>query len=443
MGFADGELGAEVASAATMRDQAKEIWEPAWHMVKRCDGLRKRFGVETTAHTIYQPSTASRFVALSAADDTLDGKNLYLAAIDELHAHKTRGVHDVLETGLGKRSQSMLWEITTAGFNRTGICYEVRTYVTKILLGLVEDETQFGIIYTADTEPYTWTYPDGRTEEIQPDDWATEEALVKANPNWGVSVDVDMVRSLQKKATQVASAVNNFLIKHLCVWVSADTAWMDMRAWDACADPALSLDQFDGEPCIVALDLASKVDIAAMVMLFERDGMYYLFGRYYLPESAAEDSTNSQYSGWVRSGRLITTPGNIIDFDYIENDLRMLKSRFEITEVPFDPFQATQLATRMAAEGFPMLEMGQTVRNMSEPMKELEARVLSGRIRHDGCPVLAWMISNVVAHLDVKDNIYPRKERPENKIDGAVAAIMAVGRKVAAENNVPAVWSLG
>jgi phage terminase large subunit-like protein len=252
-----------------------------------------------------------------------------------------------------------------------------------------------------------------------------------------------MVRSTQRKAMQVASAVNNFLIKHLCVWVSADTAWMDMRAWDACADPTLSLDQFDGEPCIVALDLASKVDIAAMVMLFERDGMYYLFGRYYLPESAAEDSTNSQYSGWVRSGRLITTPGNIIDFDYIENDLRMLKSRFEITEVPFDPFQATQLATRMAAEGFPMLEMGQTVRNMSEPMKELEARVLSGRIRHDGCPVLAWMISNVVAHLDVKDNIYPRKERPENKIDGAVAAIMAVGRKVAAENNVPAVWSLG
>lgn len=420
MAFAEGEGGAEVYSAATTRDQAKEVWEPAWHMVKRSEGLRRKFGVEAMAHSIVQMSSASKFHPLSAADEKLDGKNIHLAVIDELHAHGDRNVHDVLETGIGKRLQSLLWKITTSGFNRTGICYEVRTYVTKILDRVIQDEIYFGIIFTID---------DG-------DDWTTEEALVKANPNWGISVDVDTVRSLQRKAMQLASAVNGFLTKHCDVWVSADTAWMDLRAWEACADHSLKLEQFEGEQCIAALDLASKTDIAALVLLFKREAEYFIFGRFYLPESTAEESTNSQYSGWVRSGRLIATPGNITDYSYIEDDLRSLKSRFEITEAPYDPFQATQLATRMLDEGFPMVEMGQTVRNLSEPMKQFEALVLSGRMKHDGDPVLAWMVSNVVAHTDVKDNIYPRKERPENKIDGAVAGIMALGRAMVSDGGV-------
>lgn len=428
MAFADGEGGAEAYSAATTREQAKEVWEPAWHMVKQSPGLQKRFGVTTSAHSIYQTATASRFHPLSSEGDTLDGKNSQIAVIDELHAHRTRAVHDVMETSIGKRNQSMLWEITTAGFNRTGICYEIRTYVTKVLERVIEDDSYFGCIWTID-------------EDV---DWATEEALAMANPNWGVSVDMDLVRSLQRKAMQVASAVNNFLTKHLDVWVSADTAWMDMRAWDACADPTLNIEDFYGQPCVVALDLASKTDIAAMVLWFERDGEHYLFGRSYLPEAAAEDSTNSQYSGWVREKRIITTPGNITDYEYIENDLRLFKSQFEITEIVYDPFQATYLATRMLAEGMPMVEMGQTVRNLSEPMKQFEALVLSRKLHHNGCPVLGWMVSNVVAHRDVKDNIYPRKERPENKIDLAVAAMMALARKIAGmERAEPSIFALG
>lgn len=415
LAFADGEGGAEVYSAATKKDQAKEIWEPAWHMVRKSEGLRRRFGVEAMAHSITQISTASKFQPLSADDNSLDGLNVYGGLIDEVHAHRTRGVYDVIETGCGKRTQSLLWAITTAGFNRAGICYELRTYVTKILEGVIEDETQFGIIFTID----------------EGDDWTTEEALIKANPNWGISVDPDMVRSLQRKAMQIASAVNNFLVKHFCIWCASDVAWLDPRDWDACADHSLEPDQFAGEQCIVALDLASKVDIAAKMQLFERNGEYYVFGKYYLPEQAVEESANSQYSGWARSGKLTTTPGRITDFDYIENDMRLDKSLYEITEVAYDPFQATQLATRMSAEGFPMVEYGQTVRNMSEPMKQLEALVLSRKIHHNGDPVLAWMMSNVVCHRDVKDNIFPRKERPENKIDGAVALISALGRKLA------------
>jgi phage terminase large subunit-like protein len=232
---------------------------------------------------------------------------------------------------------------------------------------------------------------------------------------------------------QLPSAVNNFKTKHLNEWVNADTAWMDMRAWDACADAGLDLDAFAGQPCWIGLDLASKTDIAALVLLFahpEVSDAFVVFGKYYLPEDTVANSANSQYSGWMRTGRLTVTPGNVIDFSWIEADLIDFASRFEIQSVAFDPFQATQLSTRMMAEGLPMIEVRPTVLNFSEPMKTLEALVLQKKLAHDGDPVLGWMASNVVAHLDAKDNIYPRKERAENKIDGIVALIMALSRAI-------------
>jgi phage terminase large subunit-like protein len=244
---------------------------------------------------------------------------------------------------------------------------------------------------------------------------------------------------LQAKAMQLPSAVNNFKTKHLNEWVNADTAWMDMRAWDACGDPALDIEAFTGQPCWIGLDLASKTDIAALVLVFSHPEVadaYVVFGKYYLPEDTVAAAGNSQYDGWMRTGRLTVTPGNVIDFGWIEADLLELASRFEVQAVAFDPFQATQLSTRMLAEGLPMIEVRPTVLNFSEPMKTLEALVLQKKLTHDGDPVLTWMASNVVAHLDVKDNIYPRKERPENKIDGIVALIMALSRAIKPGENL-------
>lgn len=417
----DGEGGAEVYSFATTRDQAKIVFGDAQNMARRTPGLRTHFGVDVNAHNINVLRTASKFEALSAEGSTLDGLNTHFACVDELHAHKTRAVYDVVETSIGKRVQSLLWVITTAGSNRAGICYEVRGFVIKVLAGVAKDESQFGIVYGLDEE----------------DDWTTEEALIKANPNWGISVMPEVLLPLQAKAMTMPSAANNFKTKHLNEWVNADTAWMDMRAWDACKDPTLDPEQFAGEPTYVALDLASKVDIAAKVALHERtiDGKahYFVFGQYYLPRDTVERGENSQYQGWEHMGLLTVTDGAVIDFDVIEQDLLADCSRFEVREVPYDPFQATQLSTRMAAQGVPMVEMRPTVLNFSEPMKQLEALVLQGRLHHNGDPVLAWMMSNVVAHMDAKDNIYPRKERPENKIDGVVALIMALGRALANE----------
>lgn len=265
----------------------------------------------------------------------------------------------------------------------------------------------------------------------EPDDWTDPAVWPKANPNYGVSVLVEDFERSAREAMNKPSAQNNFLTKRLNVWVNADSAWMDMRAWDRCANPDLKIEDFEGEDCIAAFDLASKVDIAARIMLFRRDKKYFVFGRYYLPEQAAEDGRNSQYSGWSRLGKLVLTDGNVVDYERIESDLLEDAGRFQITEVPYDPFQAMQFSQRMMAEGINMVEMRATVLNFSEPMKELEKIVLEGNLEHDGDPVLTWMVSNVVCHRDVKDNIYPRKEREENKIDGVVALIMALGREMA------------
>jgi phage terminase large subunit-like protein len=414
---ADHEGGAEVYSLATTRDQARIVFGDAQTMARRSPGFRTRFSVNVGAHNMHVLASGSKFEALSAEGSTLDGLNIHFGCVDELHAHKTRTVYDVVETGTGKRDNSLLWVITTAGSNRAGICYEVRTFVSKLLDGVFEDDTQFGIIYGLD---------DG-------DDWTSENALIKANPNWGISVRPEILGPLQAKAMQLPSAVNNFKTKHLNEWVNADTAWMDMRAWDACADTSLDIDNFIGQPCWIGLDLASKTDIAALILIFahpEIADAYLTFGKYYLPEDTVHGAGNSQYSGWMRIDRLTVTPGNVIDFSWIEADLLDMASRFAIQAVAFDPFQATQLSTRMLAEGLPMIEVRPTVLNFSEPMKILEALVLQKKLAHDGDPVLTWMASNVVAHLDVKDNIYPRKERPENKIDGIVALIMALSRAI-------------
>lgn len=410
---ADGEEGAEIISGATTRDQARIVWNDAKRMAEKTTGLQTRFGVETAAQSIFVDKTSSTFKPVSRDQGgNHDGLNVHGGIIDELHAHKTRDLFDVIETATGARRQPLLWLITTAGFNRAGICYEQRAYSKKILESSVNDDEYFAIIYTIDDE----------------DDWTDPKNWEKANPNWGKSVNPEDIARKARKAMEMTAAQNNFLTKHLNMWVNADTAWMDMRAWDACANPSISLDDFEGQSCYLALDLASKLDIASLAIVFKGEEKTTVFVKNYLPEEAAEQGSNSQYSGWVREGRITATEGNTTDYAYIEDDLRELASRFKVMEVGFDPWQANYLAVRLMEEGLPMVEIRQTVANMSEPMKELEALVVSGKLQHDGCPVLTWMISNVVAHSDAKSNIYPRKEFPENKIDGVVAAIMAIGR---------------
>jgi len=414
---ADGEVGAECYSLATKREQALAVWTVARFMAKREPKLCHKHGIEVRARSVMAEDGAAHFQALSSDDNGLDGLNPHFAGIDELHAHRTRAVHDVMDSATGARSQPLLWEITTAGSDTSGICFEIRDYNIKVLESTVDDLQQFGIIYTLDKE------------DIEAKDFFSETSWAKANPNYGVSVNPLDMRRKSKKAIASPGAQSEFLRKHLDVWTQADSPWMDMAAWAACEDKSLTLEDFRGERCFIGEDLASKVDIAAKVRVFVVGEMVYIVtagGSFFLPEARVAQATNASYVAWVESGYLKTTPGNIIDFDDIENSLREDSKMFEVAGIGYDPHQATRHATALLAEGLPMVEVRQTVLALSEPMKEFEALVLSGKLKHDGNPVLTWMVSNVVAHLDAKDNIYPRKSRLENKIDGAVAVIMAL-----------------
>lgn len=429
---ADGEMGAEVYSLATTRDQAAIVFSTAKQMALREPDFRESFGVEVNAHNLWIEESGSKMQALSADGSVLDGLNISGAIVDELHAHPTREVWDVVETATGSRVQPLIGTITTAGTNRAGICYEQRSYVCKILnvtlhrhngLGYrvegdaAEDETYFGIIYTLDDD----------------DQWEDEGVWTKANPNLRVSVKLDDIQRLARKAMQMASAQPNFLTKRLNVWVNADSAWMDMRAWERAATPAEEiLKECADWDCFIGLDLANKRDITAMVALFRKGKQYRLIVRCYLPEDAIEDSTNSQYRGWAATGKIIPAGESEVDYGVIDEDLKDWCSRFKVREVVFDPGFGWDFCKKMAADGLPMVELRPSVMNYSEPMKEVEVAVLSQRIRHDGNPAASWMISNVVCHRDNKDNIYPRKEREQNKIDMPVATIAAMARALAA-----------
>jgi len=412
---ADGESGAEVYSTAVTRDQARISFDIAARMAAKTSGLRDRFGVEVQTHNLYVPSTGSVFRPLASDADSLDGLNIHCAIVDELHAHKSRKVFDAIDTATGSRRQALKWIITTAGSDKNGVCYEQRKYVTEVLLGHVHDERYWGIVYSIDPE----------------DDWTTVEAQRKANPNYGVSVLPDDIATGCGQALVNPQTQNNFKTKRLNVWVSVGTSYFNALSWEQlCKQPIVEAD-YEGCPCWFALDLASKWDVAAFMRLYERGpGQWAIFGSYYLPEdSVAPGMPNYEfYSEWAKAGFLTLTPGQITDYDFIERDLLEWNQRALPAEVCYDPYQATQLATRMGSEGLLMVEIPMTVKQMSEPMKALGAAIIGGDIWHDGDPVMSWMVANVMGHEDVKENVYPRKETRNAKIDGAVATIMALSR---------------
>lgn len=413
---ADNEGGAEIYTAASGREQATLLWGTAKEMTRKCPEFMKKFGVEPMAHRIIQDESSSYFRAVASDAAAIDGFNVHMALVDELHAHKTRDVYDALETGLGKRPQSMIWSITTAGTNLSGICYEVHSYVKQVLEQVHEDDAFFGIIYTLD----------------EGDDWTDEKNWVKSNPNWEVSVEPNMLKSLCQKAMQTPQAQNNFKTKHLNVWCNADNAWMDLEKYDLCMQTEKTLDDFEGQPCFIGLDLSSKVDVTAKVYLFPveegNELVYYSFEKYYLPEAAILESRNSQYSGWEIDGWMEKTFGDMIDASYIRDSIVEDCEKYDVRDIAYDPWQATQMALELDARGLPVIEVRATVANFSEPMKDIDAMIRSQKWRHNGNPVTKWMFSNVVCKYDAKDNIYPRKLKNEQKIDGPVAAIMALAR---------------
>ena len=435
---ADGEHGAEVYSAATTKDQARIVFDDARAMAERTPDLRTYLGVAIMQHSITVAHRASKFLPLSAEGSTLDGLNVHFAVIDELHAHKTRAVYDVIDTARGAREQSLLWNITTAGTDRSGICYERRTHVTKVLDAVITDPSIFGIVYTLDEgdDPH------------DPASWA------KANPNWGKSVLMDDMVSASRKAEAMPSALNNFLTKRLNVWVSGESAWMDMRAWERCAHPILRSDLplFYGAKAWIGLDLAQKKDFAALCLVFEMDTpnadgtpgtakKWAVSTRLYLNELAVQESGNAHLTGWARQDHVQVTDGDITDFDVVAEDLRMLCRNFDVQEIAFDPALSMYFAGKLIEEGLPLVEITQRALFFTPPLIQVENLVLEKKLVHDGNPVMSWMVSNLVVKVSKFNELMsPTKERPENKIDGPIAMLMALGRALGNDGQETSYW---
>ena len=422
---ADGEQGAEIYSAATTRDQARIVFDDAKAMAERTPDLRTYLGVAILTHSITVAHTSSKFSPLAAEASTQDGLNVHFACLDELHAHKKRDLYDVIDTARGAREQSLLWIITTAGSDRSGICYERRTHITKVLDRVIEDETTFGLIYTIDDDD----------DPMEPSSWA------KANPNWLVSVLRDDMEAAARKAAAMPSALNNFLTKRLNVWVSGESPWMDMRAWERCADTTLQLSDFAGEKCWSGLDLAQKKDFAAYVKVFDRKDTWYVFIRLYLNELAVHESGNAHLSGWARSGYVQVTDGDITDFDVLAEDMRADCKQFDMQEIAFDPALSMYFASKLIEEGLPLVEIAQRALFFTPPLLQVENLVLEKKLKFDGNPVMTWMVSNLVVKVSKFNELRsPTKERPENKIDGPMAMLMALGRAMASERTETSFW---
>lgn len=408
----DMEPGAEVYLGATSQDQAKDLlFKPAKYIVEKASVFRERFGIEVNASNLIIPANFSQLKSVIKKPD--DGFNPHCAVVDEYHEHETDEQYSTFDTGMGSREQPLLLVTTTAGSNLGGPCKEMDDVCLQILNRAIDDESLFILIYTPDVD----------------DEWSDPAVLRKVNPNIGISVSEDYLLDQQNIARQSATTQNAFRTKHLNEWIGAKTAWMNMLAYQACRKD-ISLDSFTGRRCYIGLDLATKKDIASMAIVFPPigGGKWTAFVKHYLPDAAVYNGAEPRYKAWAADKWLTVTPGNITDYSYIEDDLIKLRSQFEIAEVPYDPFQATQFSTRMMEEGFSMVEVGATVKNLSEPMKELEALILKRDIEFQIDPVLMWMFGNVTAKLDIKDNIFPNKERYESKIDGVVALIMAISR---------------
>ncbi|GLS83230.1 terminase large subunit [Paraferrimonas haliotis] len=424
---ADNEYGAEVYCGATTEKQALEVFNPARLMAKMLPDLRARFDIAVWAKKLTLPD-GSKFEPVIG--DPGDGSSPNAGIVDEYHEHPDSSQYDTLITGMGSREQPLMWGITTAGFNIDGPCYDMRDRVIQMLDGFehpeLDDPELFGIIYTID-------------EDV---DWKSEEALKMANPNYGVSVSGEYLRSQQLRALKRARYVNAFKTKHLNIWVAGKEAFFDMEAWKRCEDQSLCIEQFTTDDCYLGFDLARKLDMNSKARLFTRtvDGQrhyYSIAPKFWVPEEQLDNDDRrlaELFQKWVNVGCLDATDGAEVDYREILEHAKDVHLETPVNESAIDPHGATNLSHQLADEGLTPITITQNYTNMSDPMKELEAAILAGRFHHDGHPIMTWCVGNVVGkYLPGNDDIVrPIKQKPTNKIDGAVALIMAIGRAMVA-----------
>lgn len=416
----DNEWGAEVYGCASDRQQASIVFDVAVDMVDQCPALKKRIKpVMSVKRLVYQP-TNSFYQVLSAEAYTKHGLNVHAVIFDELHSQPNRELFDVMTKGSGDaRTQPLFFLITTAGTDRHSVCFEQHQKAEDIILGRKIDDTFYPVIYGASDE----------------DDWTSEKVWYDANPSLGYTIDIEKVRNACMSAMDNPAEENIFRQLRLNQWVKQSTRWMQMEKWDACGFPVDERELL-GRECFGGLDLSSTTDITALVLVFPprtEDEKYILLPYFWIPEENMRLRVRRDhvpYDVWEQQGFLKTTEGNVIHYGFIERFIEELGTRYNIREIAFDRWGAVQMVQNLEGMGFTVVPFGQGFKDMSPPSKELMKLTLEQRLAHGGHPVLRWMMDNIFVRTDPAGNIKPDKEKSTEKIDGAVATVMALDRAI-------------
>ena len=417
----EDEPGAQIYSAAGKRDQTKYVFQPVKKMIVAEPELKSR-------SQIYQRSIVvgdKSYQTIAAEATTEHGGRTQLAIVDELHAQATRELVDVLKTSMAGSLQPMMIHLTTSDYEREGsICNATHKYACQVRDNGGDperagyDSSFLPVIYEASRDA----------------DWTDPEVWKAANPNYGITVGEEYLQNACKRAQDEPEFENEFKRLHLNIRTEQAFRWMPMAKWDACTDP-VDPQALLGQDCWAGLDLASVEDMAALVLCFRVGDKYHLLPYFWCPEETAERRERKErqpYVTWARQKLIELTPGNRIDYRYIRKRVNELGKLYKIREVAFDPWNATTLAQQLADEdGFTMAEFRQGTISMNEPMKSMMGLVLGRELCHGGHPVLRWNASNIAARRDASDNVRPDKEKSSEKIDGMVAAIMALARAMA------------
>lgn len=421
----DGEERAEVYGCAADRQQAAIVFDVAADMVRMCPALSKRVKILASQKRLIYTPTNSFYQVLSAEAYSKHGFNIHGVVFDELHIQPNRKLFDVMTKGSGDaRMQPLYFLITTAGTDTHSICYETHQKAKDIIEGRKIDPTFYPVIYGAD----------------ESDDWTDPKVWKKANPSLDITVGIDKVKAACDSAKQNPGEENAFRQLRLNQWVKQAVRWMPMEKWDKCAF-SVDEDELEGRVCYGGLDLSSTTDITAFVLVFpplDNEDKYIVLPYFWIPEDNLTLRVNRDhvpYDVWERQGYLQTTEGNVVHYGFIEQFIERLGERFNIREIAFDRWGAVQMVQNLEGMGFTVVPFGQGFKDMSPPTKELMKLVLEQKIAHGGHPVLRWNMDNIYIRTDPAGNIKADKEKSTEKIDGAVATIMALDRAIRCGND--------
>lgn len=410
----DGEIGAEVYSAASDKDQASLVFNVAAQMIRNDPELYAQCEILDSQKRIVHRKSGSFYRAISAEAYSKHGFNASVVIYDELHAAQTRELWDVLSTSQGARAQPLMIAITTAGYDRHSILWELYTHAKKVLENPSLDPTFLPILYEAPIDA----------------DWTDEAVWKKANPALGDFRSFEEMRIACARAKEIPAQENTFRRLYLNQWTEQASRWISLAAWDSCrsADRA----SLRGRRCYIGLDLSSTKDLTAAVAVFPDDDGFDVVAKFFVPQESIRERSHRDrvpYDQWARDGFLIATPGNVVDYEAVRRQLQEWADEFDVREVAFDPWNATDLVTRLEAQdGFTCAAMRQGFASLSAPTKSLEKSILSKTLRHNGHPVLRWCIGNISVETDPSGNLKLSKKVSTERIDGAAALVMAVDR---------------